>query len=107
MKNYYTEWSDLDHKRGFKVTITKFRDYDSNYKNSYPVLKASYQPKGYWGSGAISVSISKEGVDFQRSSGGDIKGSEGADKIKVFMACLEHAQNLIKDNDFLLEEKIK
>ena len=99
MRDYYKDWSELDHYLGYKVTYSEYEntDYD-NIKSdnpndwSYQVYKASYQPKGYWGDSIISVEVSKKGVKFSRSSGGDIGDLHGLEQMSNFIKAMKSAK---------------
>lgn len=113
MKNYYQDWTESDHKQGFKVTYSDYEntDYD-NIKSDNPddwnylIYKAKYQPKGYWSDSILSVEVSKKGVKFSRSSGGDTGDLDGLEQMEHFANCLRHAKlfveltakQLIKEN---------
>ena len=98
MKDYYKNWTKKEHKQGFKVKITEHEntDYDNLKSDNpndwgYQVYKASYQPKGYWGGSIISVAVSKKGVDFSRSSGGDIGDLDGLEQMTHFTRAMKEA----------------
>ena len=98
VKKSYSDWTQVDHDQGFKVT---YRDYENtDYDNiksdnpddwSYQVNQASYQPKGYW-SNVLTVEVSKKGVNFSRSSGGDIGDVDGLEQMEYFQDALRHAK---------------
>ena len=98
MRDYYKDWSELDHELGYKVTYSEYEntDYDNIKSDNpndwgYQVYKASYQPKGYWGDSIISVAVSKKGVDFSRSSGGDIGDLDGLEQMTHFTRAMKEA----------------
>ena len=104
MKNHYEDWTEIDHKQGFKVTYSDYEatDYkkwgssDNSDDWHYMVHQAKYQPKGYWGTSIITVEVSREGVKFSRSSGGDTGDLDGLKQMEHFANCLEHAKLFVK-----------
>ena len=112
MKDYYKYWEEKEHKQGFKVTISEHEntDYDKIKSDnpddwSYPVYRASYQPKGYWGGSILSVEVSEKGVNFSRSSGGDVGDIDGLEQIENFQNALRHAKKFVILNKKRWENK--
>ena len=99
VKDSYSNWSENEHRLGFKVTYSEYEATDyNNWKDSdnpadwsYKVYQAKFQPKGYW-SNVLTVEISKEGVNFSRSSGGDIGDIDGLEQMSNFKKALDVAQ---------------
>ena len=116
MKNHYKNWSELDHELGYKVTYSQYEntDYD-NIKSdnpddwSYPVYKAKYQPKGYWSDSIFSVEVSKKGVKFSRSSGGDTGDLDGLEQMTNFTRAIKEASRFASHTKKQIErgDKIK
>jgi len=99
VKKSYSDWTQADHDQGFKVTYSTYEamDYDNMKSDnpddwSYTVSQAKYQPKGYWGSSIITVEVSDRGVNFSRSSGGDIGDVNGLEQMECFQNALRHAK---------------
>jgi len=99
VKDSYSNWSENEHRLGFKVTYSEYEATDyNNWKDSdnpadwsYKVYQAKFQPKGYW-SNVLTVEVSKKGVNFSRSSGGDIGDVDGLEQIEYFQDALRHAK---------------
>ena len=100
VKKSYSDWTKEDHDQGFKVTYSQHEemDYEKWGKSdndgdwTYTVYRAKYQPKGYWGSSIIAVEVSDRGVNFSRSSGGDIGDVTGLEQMEYFQDALRHAK---------------
>lgn len=100
VKKSYSDWTQADHDQGFKVTYSQHEemDYEKWGKSdddvhwTYTVYRAKYQPKGYWGSSIIAVEVSDRGVNFSRSSGGDIGDVTGLEQMEYFQDALRHAK---------------
>ena len=117
IKKSYSDWTQEDHDQGFKVTYETYEKTDyKNWSDSdnpddwhYEVQQAKYQPKGYW-SNVLTVEVSKEGVNFSRSSGGDVGDIDGLEQIEHFANCLRHAKLFVEQvkmlNDALEDKEI-
>ena len=100
----YSDWTQEDHDRGFKITLDSYKKTDyANWAKSdnpddwdYEVQQAKYQPKGYW-SNVLTVEVSKEGVNFSRSSGGDVGDIDGLEQMEHFQDALRHAKKFAVD----------
>lgn len=98
VKKAYSDWTEADHDLGYKVTYSTYEamDYDNMKSDnpddwSYKVYQAKYQPKGYWSSSIITVEASREGVNFSRSSGGDIGDVDGLEQMTHFTRAMKEA----------------